>query len=217
MKTIAALWEMCRTPGAPTKRKPQSHHRDWGIVPSPKPEPTSPLMWTPMMHGTPPPPYSYPTSQAYPISQAFPMPHTPLMPQVFVKSEPTLITNKQCLWCVCQKGGCKEFCRKGKVQEHLDKQHLSWFSPGAAISCPDDYCRNTLIWSSNHFKNHVDLVHRAPRSYPSQPQTHSCAQDIPMFGDCMQAQQVMGQSSMYNFESQFTFVDYQGGNQMVMC
>lgn len=35
-----------------------------------------------------------------------------------------------------------------------------------------------------------------------------------MFGDCMQAQQ---QYTMFNFEPQFTFVNYQGGDQMVMC
>ena len=166
---------------APAKRKPQSHHRNWGIVPSPKAGSVSPLMWTPMMAGTPPPyplpisqavpmPYTVPSPHDVPIPQAFampasPMPHAVPILQVSVKSEPTLIMNKQCLWCVCRKGERKEFCRKGKAEEHLDKQHLSWFLPGAAISCPDEYCQYTLIWGSDHFKN------RAPRSLP---QTHSC-------------------------------------------
>ena len=180
------MWEICRTPGAPTRRKPQFNHCDWGIMPSPKAESISHLMWTHMMQETSSPSYPYlasqgylmpfaiPTTYAVPMQYAFPKSHPPSMSQVSMKSEPTLITNKQCLCCVCWKGEYKEFCRKGKAEEHLNKQYLSWFSPGAAIPCPDEYCKHALIWGSDHFKRHEQEVHRAPRSVSLPLQTHSC-------------------------------------------
>lgn len=191
-------------------------------MPSPKAETISHLMWTHIMQETPSPPYPYLASQgcpmpfAIPTTYAFPMSHQPSVSQVSMKSEPTLITNKQCLWCVCRKGEFKEFCWEGKAEEYLNKQYLSWFSPGAAIPCLDEYCQHTLIWGSDNFKRHEQEVYRAPRLLSSPLQTHSCAHDRPVF-DCKQAQQVTSRCSMFNSESQFTFVNYRGGNQMVMC
>lgn len=49
IKMIVVLWKICQVTDAPVKRRLQFPNHDWDIVSEPKPEPTSSLIWTPMM------------------------------------------------------------------------------------------------------------------------------------------------------------------------
>jgi hypothetical protein len=77
------------------------------------------------------------------------------------KVEPIMITNRQCIFCICKTGQSQEFCRPRKAREYVEKQHLRFFGEKDLIPCPDRYCRlsGVVLFGYSHFKNHVSAVH----------------------------------------------------------
>jgi hypothetical protein len=74
---------------------------------------------------------------------------------------PIMITNSECIFCVCKTGQSRPFCRARKAREHVERQHLVFFRQDDLIPCPDPYCRlsGIVLFGHLHFKNHASKVH----------------------------------------------------------
>jgi hypothetical protein len=75
---------------------------------------------------------------------------------------PTLVTNKQCIFCICKTHQVKDFCRPRKAREHVETQHLRYFGKDELIPCPDEFCRlsGIVLFGHTHFKSHVQTMHK---------------------------------------------------------
>jgi hypothetical protein len=75
---------------------------------------------------------------------------------------PMVLTDTDCIFCICKTGQRKSFSRARKAREHVEYQHLRFFRDDDIIPCPDPYCRGSgvVIFGLSHFKNHVLQVHK---------------------------------------------------------
>jgi hypothetical protein len=74
---------------------------------------------------------------------------------------PIVITNKECIFCICKTGQRRGFCRPRKAREHVENQHLRFFRDDDLIPCPDPSCRlsGLILYGHSHFKNHLASIH----------------------------------------------------------
>jgi hypothetical protein len=98
------------------------------------------------------------------------LPEIPEHPEDLSKLEkiPLILKRKQCIFCIGDNSlpiqdRMRSFSRVSHMMDHIENVHLRHIPTGARLICHHPNCKHLgdFLKDLNHFKNHVQKVHRA--------------------------------------------------------